>query len=77
LRISCISTFNGVFASRETNPSLRLTLKTWVSTAIVAFPKATACTTLAVFLPTPGRRTSWAGSDGTSPPYSATSIFAI
>ncbi|MNL83992.1 hypothetical protein D3C87_2118080 [compost metagenome] len=46
----------------------------WVSTAIVAWPKAMESTTLAVFRPTPGSVTSSSRVRGTSPPKSVISF---
>ena len=50
------------------------TRKMCVSTAISGSPKAVLSTTLAVFLPTPGRASSAARSRGTSPPCDASRI---
>ena len=60
---SCFSTWSGLFPF--VSPVLLLTLKTWVSTAIVGFLKASFKTTLAVFLPTPGRSISSSNLFGT------------
>ncbi len=44
-----------------------------VSTAMVAWPKATLSTTFAVFRPTPGRASRASRSPGTSPPWRSSS----
>ena len=62
------STLSGVLSPGGTRPSLWLTRKTWVSTAMAGLPKATAWITLAVLRPTPGRASRESMSDGTSPP---------
>src|SRR6184192_595312 len=49
-------------------PSRRVSRVTWVSTANPGMPNATPSTTLAVFLPTPGKVTRSSIRGGTSPP---------
>ena len=78
--ITCVNAFStesGVLHVRGTSPILLLTLKTWVSTAIFALPKATAWMTFAVFRPTPGSCSSSSLNSGTFPPKLFTNIFAI
>src|SRR5439155_1399773 len=65
-------------------PSRRVSRVTWVSTANPGMPKATPSTTLAVFLPTPGKVTRSSIRGGTSPPnrstraaLQATIVFAL
>ena len=65
------STSSGVLPGAR--PVRLATRKTWVSTAIVGWPKATLSTTFAVLRPTPGSLTSAAWSAGTTPPCASSS----
>ena len=58
-------------------PSLRAILSTWVSTTIPGLPKQALTTRLAVFLPTPGKRTNSSMLSGTFPAKLAKSIFDV
>src|SRR5664280_1352781 len=71
--VSCNSTERGVLAFFA-RPILFATLNTCVSTARTGFLKITEDMTLALFLPTPGRRNNDFKSEGTTPLKSEISI---
>ena len=63
-----------VGSTRHQSQAMTHPIHTCVSTGIADWPNATACITLAVLRPTPGKRSNASKSLGTSPSYSSTSI---